>query len=135
MTLARSPKRTAANIFIVASLWVMVATNLSLPSPLFFHALYPPDNSSHTLSKMNWGIRYADWMLQRAGWTAGLKNYWRMFSPADRFNWTMRLSAVTEDGSEFLLPLPHQVQRNFLERNLIDFREEKFYVNIYSNTM
>ena len=110
----------------------MIATNAKLTLPHIFSSI-SSQKGDNVAGRINWYISYVDWGINYAGWIVGLKSYWRMFSPVDRFNWDMVVTAVHEDGAEILLPLPHQTDRNFWERNFIDFREAKFQLNIYNN--
>ncbi len=124
-------KKVAINCFIVLSLWIMVATNAGLSLPWVLPSVFAPYGAAHPVNRLNWYIGYVDWSLHYLGWLAGLHNYWRMFSPVDRFNWDMRFSAVGRDGSERLLPLPHQSARTMWQRNFVDFRDAKFHLNVY----
>lgn len=121
------------NLFILLSTWVMITTNLNLQAPKFYPSLYPPNNPDHIISKINWYLDRFHWSINRIGWIVGLKNYWRMFSPVDRFNWYMIFTAVYQNGQEEKLPLPHQTPRSSLQRNFTDYREAKFFLNIYLN--
>ena len=119
--------------FILTTLWVMVSTNLRLGAPRIPGSLYP-SRLSYVVNRINWAFAYADWAVQNAGRLVGVRNLWRMFSPPDRLNWYMTFSGVYEDGREEILPLPHQIPRSFLQRNLIDFREAKYMLNIRALT-
>ena len=120
------------SLFILANLWVMIATNASLALPTIAPSVYSPDRDETIIYRASWYIGRTDWWLNHLGWIVGLKNYWRMFSPVDRFNWYMVFSAVHVDGEETKLPLANQIKRNFWQRNFTDFREAKFHLNIYN---
>ena len=126
-------KFTFISLFIILSIWIMVSANIGLDLPQIFPTKYSPDDPDQIISRINWNIRYADWMIDHIGFGMGLKNYWRMFAPVDRFNWYMKFIAIHENGDEKLLPLASQMDRNVWERNFVDFREAKFHLNIYSN--
>lgn len=111
----------------------MVATNVRLTLPRIPASIHPAQQPNHLIKKINWHIGRFEWWINYIGWIVGLKNYWRMFSPVDRFNWSMVITAVHQNGEETLLPLPHQTPRTFWQKNLIDFREAKFQTNIYNN--
>ncbi|MGQ9865207.1 MAG: hypothetical protein ACUVSQ_02825 [Pseudanabaenaceae cyanobacterium] len=72
------------------------------------------------------------WLGHRAAWLAGLTGKWRMFAPVDRFNWRMELVGIDASGAETVLR-PAYPQRTFWQRNLLDFRNQKLELNIYSN--
>lgn len=66
----------------------------------------------------------------------GLDNRWQMFGRQSRFNWRFHIYGLYSDGlttRAWLLPDPRQVPRNWIERNLIDFKEGKYQLNIYDN--
>jgi len=126
-------KLFVVNFFIVACLWVMISINARLTLPQIFPQIYSSQRSDNLISEINWYIGRSDWFINHIGWVVGLKNYWRMFSPVDRFNWYMVVTAIHQDGEETLLPLSQQTRRNFWERNLVDFREAKFQLNIYGS--
>src|SRR5262245_38917166 len=116
-------------VFIVAVLWVMVSVNLRVSAPQIPRSLHP-DRFHSVFAGINWAFAGADWAVGGAGRLVGLRNLWRMVSPVDRTNWQYIFSAVYQDGREEILPLPHQIPRNVFQRNLIDFREAKFMLNI-----
>ncbi|MDX2271178.1 MAG: hypothetical protein NW237_04420 [Cyanobacteriota bacterium] len=119
------------SLFIIFILWTQIAYNFQrtpiLPEISYQSGYHPIVNT------IIYGYNMVGWNLRRLGWLAGQTNYWRMFAPVDRFNWHMIFVAVHPDGSETLLPLSTQSERNFWQRNLIDFRDGKFHVNIYSH--
>lgn len=121
------------NIFIIACLWIMISTNLRISVSEIFSKMFPVSKSSTFANTVVHHVKRVDWQLNYLAWAAGLKNYWRMFSPVDRMNWMMKFYGNYSDGSKVLLPLPHVTNRNFWQKYLVDFRETKFYVNIYNN--
>lgn len=76
-----------------------------------------------------------DQSIRHAGWVVGLENRWRMFSLRVRSNWYMNISILRQDGTKekVLVPFSYGVHRNFWQRNITDFREDKFQVNIYNS--
>ena len=124
---AKAFRKIIPAIIIVFSLWIQISTNLKLTIPFI-----PNSNHSGSVrSQIISGANKTNWLIHRLGWLAGLNTTWRMFSPVDRFNWQMKFVAVFQDGTEALLPLPHQIDRTFWERNVINFRDGKSHVNLY----
>ncbi len=69
--------------------------------------------------------------LDKTARLCGLATKWRMFSPPDRFHWEYRVRGVLPSGELIDLPLPSQQSGNFWQKNLFDFRERKWELNIY----
>ena len=72
------------------------------------------------------------WYIKRYAHLVGLDNCWKMFGHQSRFNWWYVIKARYPD-EEIKLPLPMQSKRTFLEWLLFDFKEAKFYLNIYGS--
>ena len=73
------------------------------------------------------------WYIKSYAHIVGLDNKWQMFGRQSRFNWWYLIKAKYENSEIITLPLPRQTPRNFIERNLIDFKEGKFHLNLYNN--
>ncbi len=122
-------KKVLIVVFITTTIWIQVATNLRIENfPISFTHTY-----SQVLNPIIYVINQGNWYVKRAAWLAGITNYWRMFSPVDRFNWHMIFMAVYPDGREQKLPLSTQMTRTLWQRNLTDFRDGKFHVNLYGH--
>lgn len=121
--------KIAICLFIAACLWAMISTNLNLS----LARITPDVGNASALGKTLWSIQRAEWYINYLGWAAGLKNYWRMFSPVDRFNWQMVTTAIYDNGTKRILPTGSHNQNTFLKNNFLGFREAKFELNMYNN--
>jgi hypothetical protein len=78
---------------------------------------------------------------QKVRWGAhlsGLDNKWQMYGLQSRFTWRYEIIATYSDGAqqiEWLLPLPRQSQRTLWQRLVVDFKEAKFDLNIYNDSL
>jgi hypothetical protein len=63
----------------------------------------------------------------------GLNSRWQMFGALPRINWQFVIKAQYADGTTVVLPLPGQSERTFWQRTLFDFKEMKFYTNLYND--
>jgi hypothetical protein len=70
-----------------------------------------------------------------ANWAylVGFDNRWEMFSYSHKDAYRYQFLGVTTSGESSILPLPHQSDRSLWQRLFVDFREEKFLLNIYRN--
>jgi len=117
----KSYQRGIVNVFIVLSLLIMLTGNYPLLLP---HGTIPSVPADDTLASVQ------D-VLSHIGYRAGIRQTWTMFAPVDRQNWYMVYSGIKHNGDTEKIYLPHQTKRNFLEENFIDFREHKYFLNIY----
>jgi|LakMenEpi03Aug12_release.lakeMendotaPanAssembly.Ray.scaffolds.fasta_scaffold376158_1 hypothetical protein len=86
--------------------------------------------------QLNYRLRLGEWYARYAAHIAGLDNRWQMYGGQSRFNWEFQFyGEYGEEGEmlERLLPLPRQSQRDLYRRWIVDFKEAKFYLNIYNN--
>lgn len=77
-------------------------------------------------------LNYALWQLDRIAWLLGLSTHWRMFSPPPKTHWYYSVWAVLDSGELKWIPLASQGQRNWPQRQFVDFREVKFHLNLYN---
>lgn len=108
-------------LFINCPLFVLKAANETLDkynAPVFAHK-----------------VRFIAWLIRRYAHLVGIDNRWQMFSTLHRFNWWYVVSAKYKDSGSITLPIPMQSKRTFLEKEFIDFKEAKFYLNIYNNAL
>lgn len=84
------------------------------------------------LSPMNaWRLSHLPYWAHVYGHKVGLDNKWDMYSRLHRFDWWLVSVGVDRDGNSVLLPEPFQSQRTWWQSTFVDFREAKFYLNIY----
>jgi len=119
-------KKFFIGLFIFLSLALQVKANLGLKYPYFA--------VSEKTSTSNWYYQLArlDWRLGQLAWLTGLSTKWRMFSPPPMSNWYYSVWALNSNGGQEWVPLYAQGERNFWQRNFLDFRETKFQLNIYN---
>jgi hypothetical protein len=121
MRALRVAQRTVLSVFICMN----IATVLLANSPA---QLYPAVENA----ALPYAVRYGAWLVMQYAHLTGLDNQWRMFSHNSRFNWRFLIRADYTDGSQVVLPLPRQSRRTFWQWLLVDFKEAKFHLNIYS---
>jgi hypothetical protein len=119
-------KKTFVICFIVTVLLLQIKANIGASFPYGIAPLRTFD------SKVNYRISTVDWVLSQFSWLAGLSTRWRMFSPPPRSNWYYSVWAIDSEGVQSWVPLYGQGDRNFIERNFLDFREVKYHLNIYN---
>lgn len=81
-------------------------------------------------------MRQGEWYARYAAHIGGVDNRWQMYGGQSRFNWEFQIYGEYGDESEridILLPLPRQSERSHLTRWIVDFKEAKFYLNIYND--
>jgi hypothetical protein len=76
-------------------------------------------------------LRLVGWADARYAHAAGLDNRWVMFGYQSRFNWRYLIKGQYRNRSSVVLPIEGQMPRTFWQRNLFDFKEAKFRLNIY----
>ena len=73
------------------------------------------------------------WYIKTYAHIVGLDNRWQMFGRQSRFNWWYLIKAKYANSEIITLPLPRQSPRTWFQSFLIDFKEGKFHLNMYSN--
>jgi hypothetical protein len=63
-----------------------------------------------------------------------------MYGGQSRFNWSYVISgtyvdSISGESTERVLPLPRQMERTFMQKKWLDFKEAKFLLNIYSDEL
>ena len=83
-------------------------------------------------------LRKTEWCARYAAHIGGVDNRWQMYGGQSRFNWEFLIYGEYGEGDnkvERLLPLPRQSQRSLLTRWIVDYKEAKFYLNIYNDEL
>jgi|GEM_PF-1026920 hypothetical protein len=83
-------------------------------------------------------LRWVEWAVRWGAHLSGLDNKWQMYGLQSRFTWRYEIIATYSDGAqqiEWLLPLPRQSQRTLWQRLVVDFKEAKFDLNIYNDSL
>ena len=83
-------------------------------------------------------IRLAEWSVAWAAHVGGLDNKWQMYGGQSRFNWRYIITAHYGEGSQtvdLVLPIPRQSERTWFQRTIADFKEAKFLLNIYNDSI
>ena len=93
-------------------------------------------SDSHT----GYRFRVVDWIIRYTAYCVGLNGKWQMYGGQSRFNWSYVITGIYVDSSsgastERVLPLPRQTERTYTQRTLLDFKEVKFLLNIYSDEL
>ncbi|HBR14048.1 MAG TPA: hypothetical protein DD723_00690 [Candidatus Omnitrophica bacterium] len=123
-------KKISTNIFIVLVLGMMALANILSDSGPYY---LPYNSQQPTMIKATQWFNNLQGAYYNLCWTAGLRNYWRMFAPVDRFNWQFIITAVYPDGGKERILMPSQQKQNFIEYNFVNFREGKYELNIYND--
>jgi len=126
-------KRSGINIFIIFCLYAMLSTNANWHLPSIPTHIKPFQSHQEKLHQWNYFIELTDYYLSFVIWATGLNNYWRHFSVMQRSNWKLKFIAVYNDETKELIEIPSQQQRNFWERNFVDFRKDKHFENLYNS--
>jgi len=91
--------------------------------------------SSYGSSDLSYKATISSWYIKIYAHIVGLDNRWEMFGRQSRFNWWYRIKAKYANGEIITLPLPRQSPRNWFESSLIDFKEGKFHLNLYTRAV
>jgi len=92
----------------------------------------------HCDSDTAYRLRFAAWVWRWGAHVAGFDNKWQMYGLQSRFNWHYEIIATYGSGDgqvDRLLPLPRQMARSRLQTWVVDFKEAKFHLNIYSDPL
>lgn len=87
-------------------------------------------------AQLTYRLRQSEWCARYAAHVGGIDNRWQMYGGQSRFNWEFQIYGEYGDGSEridVLLPLPRQSERSLFARWVVDYKEAKFYLNIYND--
>lgn len=87
-------------------------------------------------AQLNYRVRQGEWYARYAAHIGGVDNRWQMYGGQSRFNWEFQIYGEYGEENERvdrLLPLPRQSERNLFTRWIVDFKEAKFYLNIYND--
>ena len=122
-------KKLLISLFVVFNIFTILFMN----RPMFLSNALNKTLDSYQNPQLAYKVRYFFWLIKRYAHLVGLDNRWQMFSKQTRFNWWFTITANYKDFEKVLLPLPRQKKRNFFESEFIDFKEGKFYLNIYNN--
>lgn len=124
-------KKLGLSVLFLAYFWLITSFNLQssfseksmLPHilPIFATNLRVP----HIVAQ-------GDQALHFIGSTLGIRNLWRMFTPAPQSNWYIDVFGVSQTGVMVMLPLPHQSSRTFWQRNFVDIREDKYHLELHN---
>ena len=116
-------------LFVFWSLGVMLLYNLDF-SPQ--SGAFAPMGEAWEIASRQFPLveRFGFWTFSYLPWLVGLNNRWQMFAGVDRGNWYLTVSAIGDDGTSWLLPLPHQERRSVWEQILVDYREDKFQAHV-----
>ena len=125
----RRAKKVVISVFIVLNLTAIAYANRPSWAENGVDGVLRSSVSPQTVYR----VRYLGWLTARYGHLAGLDNRWQMFGAQPRFNWWLHYRAYTADGRTVDLPLPMQSERGFIDRTFFDFREAKYYLNLYSS--
>ena len=120
-------------ILIYAFVVVNIFTVLYMNRPVFLIQVVNKIVDNHTSAVFTYKLKLFSWYIKSYAHIVGLDNKWQMFGRQSRFNWWYLIKAKYDDSKTIALALPRQTPRNFLERNLIDFKEGKFHLNLYNN--
>ncbi len=74
------------------------------------------------------------WYIKTYAHIVGLDNRWQMFGKQSRFNWWYLIKAKYTNSEIITLPLPRQSPRTWFQSFLIDFKEGKFHLNMYTRS-
>jgi len=77
-------------------------------------------------------VDYGNFYLAYYSYIVGLDNVWKMFGYNHRYRWKYLIEGVSSDGRDVVLPIFFQSQRTFFDQHFFDFKQMKFYLNIYN---
>ncbi len=122
-------KKTLIYIFVGINIFTVLYMN----RPVCFIQIVNKVIDNYKSPVFAYKLRLLSWCIKSYAHIVGLDNQWQMFGRQSRFNWWYLIKAKYDDSKIVVLPLPGQTSRNFIERNLIDFKEGKFHLNLYNN--
>ena len=122
-------KKTLISLFALVNIFVILFIN----SPNFLIKAANETLNSYKAPDLAYKVRYFVWLVREYGRLTGLNVRWLMFGNQSKYNWRYKITANYNDSTVILLPLPNQIKRNFVEKIFLDFKEEKFGSNIYTD--
>ena len=122
-------KKTLIYVFIVINIFTVLFMN----RPVFFIRAVNEIIDNYKSPNISYRVNLLSWYVKSYAHIVGLDNQWQMFGRQSRFNWWYLIKAKYDNSEPVVLSLPRQIPRNFIERNLIDFKEGKFHLNMYNN--
>lgn len=122
-------KKTLISIFVVLNVFTVLFMN----RPLVFIDAVNKKIANLNRPTLVAKLAYYSWLVFQYAHIVGLDNRWIMFGRQSRFNWWYLISAKYGDINTIALPVPPQVTRTLFENLFIDFKEMKFYLNLYDN--
>ncbi len=120
-------KKTIISTFVVLNIFAVILLNR--PPEFIDYINKKIINLNHP--KLAAKLDYYSWLVYQYAHIVGLDNRWKMFGKQSRFNWWYLIYGKYEESEKILLPLPPQMPRTFVEDLFIDFKEIKFYLNMY----
>ena len=122
-------KKILIYVFVVINIFTVLFMN----RPIFFIRDVNRIIENYHSPNIAYKVQLLSWYIKSYAHIVGLDNQWQMFGRQSRFNWWYLIKAKYNNSQTIVLPLPRQTSRNFIERNLIDFKEGKFHLNMYNN--
>ena len=117
------------SVFVILN----VATVLFMNRPTAVVALAEKIRQGLPSAQLQYRFDQAGWAIRWYAHKSGLDATWQMFGRQSRFNWWYRIYAHYSDGRRVELPLPLQSPRTLTQRYFHDFREGKYYLNLYGS--
>ena len=122
-----SAKKVILSAFIVLNLFTVLFMNRPVPLGKRLNVAM----NRHVGPTTAYRLRYSSYLVQRYAHLVGLDNRWQMFGRLPRFNWWYVIKARYDGAEGVVLPLAMQAPRTVWQNLLFDFKEGKFYLNIY----
>lgn len=116
------------SLFIIFNIFTILFMNC----PVFVQKAFEQTLKSYGSPNIEYKLNLIGWKITKYAHFVGLDNRWQMFGRQTRFNWWYVIKAKYANSKEVILPLPGQSPSSFLRKEFIDFKEAKFYLNIYS---
>ena len=122
-------RKIIISLFIILNIGTVLFMNR--PNP-FIGAINGVINSFDS-SAIKYKTTLCSWYIKTYAHIVGLDNRWQMFGKQSRYNWWYLIKAKYANSEIITLPLPRQSPRNWIQSFLIDFKEGKLDLNMYSN--
>lgn len=119
-------------LFISLFIILNILTILFMNCPVFVQNAFQQTLKSYQSPDIEYKLNLIGWQIAGYAHFVGLDNRWQMFGRQTRFNWWYVIKAKYDNLKEVVLPLSGQEPRSFLRKEFIDFKEAKFYLNIYT---